>query len=103
MELIQQSKVEPALKFERAQRVGQIRVDITEDRIKGMKAGVFRTIAKDPENQFKFVAHFMTNPSGEYLSYESACEILDEISITELGQVFQQIMDQVNEIAAPKQ
>ncbi len=100
MELIKDDTA-PSLKFERGEKVNGIRVSITEERCQTLAAGIFRTMGKDAESQFKFVAHFMTKPSGEFMTYEQACEVLDAISIFELGKVVGQIMDAVHETAVP--
>lgn len=93
---------EVTLKRAQGQRVGTIRIDVTEDRVKTLKAGIFRTIAKDPESQFKFVAHFMTDHAGDYLTYDQACELLDDLSITEVAEISQAVDKAVQEAAAPK-
>jgi hypothetical protein len=79
-----------------------IRITADSDRMGGMSNKTLRTVEKSPAAQYDFVAHFMTDEDGNYLDYDDAIEILDELTVDDLNDAFKQIQAAFYEAAAPK-
>ena len=81
----------------------QIRLKPGEERIQGMRMGIFRKAqSMDIDAMARFVAHFMTDKNGAYLPEDVALELVDELTLEQLGDTMQALSDMIQEDAAPK-
>lgn len=78
-----------------------IKLKVTEERLKGTRAGVFRKLESSAAVQFEFVARFMIDENGEYLTETQAYEILDELPMSEIGDIMRQLRQAMEEAAVP--
>ena len=76
---------------------------VAEDRLRQLKVGIFRRAQQeDFDALMRMTAHFMTNGTGEYMPFDDALDILDELEIGELEETFGQMVTVAQDAAAPK-
>lgn len=80
----------------------EIRFSVTEDRLRGMKAGIWRRAEQSATAQFELVAQFMVDENGVYLSQDDAYAILDDLTLDDLGEVFQALYKAMTDAVVPK-
>lgn len=79
-----------------------VRFKVTEERAQRMTGRMYRKAGTDPETTFDFLALFMADENGQFIGHDRAIEILDEMSLDEIGEAMNALMEQVQGIAAKK-
>jgi len=85
-----------------ADEVLEVRLRPNADRLKGLSGKAYRSLQSDPNSQFEFLALFMVDANGGYLSKDAAFAILDQLTVEQIGAAIQQLSGVMGESAAPK-
>ena len=80
-----------------------ITLKVTTERVEEMPFKVYRQVSKDPDCMAKFIAHFAYDEqSNTFLETGEAMDLLDELTMREIGELVETIRYQADEVVAPK-
>jgi uncharacterized protein YutE (UPF0331/DUF86 family) len=79
-----------------------IHIHATPERLEGMSNRTLRLLQKSPEAMYDYVAHFMVDENGDYLDYEEAIDILDDLTLADMKEAGAAVEQAIREAAAPK-
>ena len=80
----------------------RFKLHATQERLERMKWGVYRQAQTSPQAQTDFIASFMIRPNGAEIPRDEAQEILDDMSMAEVAELFERLGDALQDTAAPK-
>lgn len=81
----------------------ELTLNVTQERLKTCHIGWLRkSQTGDLLALFNFIAHFVSDGQGGYLSHEDAIAAIDNLTLGELEDVAGQLYSAASEAAAPK-
>lgn len=80
----------------------RLRVTDYEEQISGLSGKEYRTMGSNPESQIKFLACFMVDENGRFMSTEQAIEILDELTYGDIADAYEELQEAIREAVVPK-
>ena len=79
-----------------------IHVLVTPDRADKIKMKVMRRVEKDLDAQLQFIAHFLADARGVYLSEADAMDLIDEMDMGEIKPLIERVTSDLETVTASK-